>query len=600
MSASAPELAELGGGLRVRWSAHRQFYVENLYSIEIDTADEAIALVQRGLYRRYTASHAMNSMSSRSHALLTVEVHAEDPQTSQITRSRLHLIDLAGSERITVTEAHGKVLKQSIAINRSLFVLRQVLTSLASANDSAASSGATSVAPYRDSVLTKLLRSSLCVDAQGNGGLLLMIACIYPNDENTDESIATLSYAALTKRIKQRVRRNQDPMQTMLEEQKRLCSMHLAELDRAYRFIAMQQPFAAQDQVTAELVAQHVAQQLAQAQLTGSHVPVVVGLRSFTAALAPSSTITATTPAHKSQHQQHLSPPPSTTHANLNSSNNFSPLPPPASPVGRRPTATPPHQRPRTRASPLASPHLPQLPTPAVDSARRQLADSVEIIKELLIEAQQYQNAIQSMQSQLTALSAESQRSSYEIEERDKRIAFLEQVISDGPPPVEFDDDPSEPIAGHVLPKTSSMASLSTFVEMERLRDENTKLKQLLIDVDQRVSELSRPPSRAVSRAAASRPTTSLTARTYHHRPPALNINSRPTSSAIRAPVAAIAVFPDTTLGQPNRTQQLLQFPSRPPTTSASLQLPTNLNLLDLDRSFTASLSASARSYRSP
>ena len=83
---------------------------------------------QFGVKNRVTASHKLNLASSRSHSILTLRVESMDKDHENQLFSKLELVDLAGSERIGMTGTEGKLAKESIDINRSLFTLRQVIT----------------------------------------------------------------------------------------------------------------------------------------------------------------------------------------------------------------------------------------------------------------------------------------------------------------------------------------------------------------------------------------------------------------------------------------------------------------------------------------
>lgn len=74
------------------------------------------------------ATHKLNLASSRSHTILTLRIETIDPRTNCSLTSKLELIDLAGSERIGITGTEGKLAKESIDINKSLFILRQVIS----------------------------------------------------------------------------------------------------------------------------------------------------------------------------------------------------------------------------------------------------------------------------------------------------------------------------------------------------------------------------------------------------------------------------------------------------------------------------------------
>lgn len=126
--------------------------------------------------RRFIASHRMNASSSRSHCIFCLEVsHADPISPDQYITAKLSLVDLAGSERVSLTGATGGVLKQSIGINKSLFVLRKVIKALSQAamlHGNQRKEALQHIA-YRDSTLTRLLKHSL-----GGNCITLMIACL--------------------------------------------------------------------------------------------------------------------------------------------------------------------------------------------------------------------------------------------------------------------------------------------------------------------------------------------------------------------------------------------------------------------------------------
>ena len=98
---------------------------------------------------RKTASHGYNAQSSRSHLVVTVYVAATNDNDGKGLRSKLHLIDLAGSERVSKTDASGDMLKEAQFINRSLSALGDVIAALANSSKHI---------PYRNSKLTSCLQ----------------------------------------------------------------------------------------------------------------------------------------------------------------------------------------------------------------------------------------------------------------------------------------------------------------------------------------------------------------------------------------------------------------------------------------------------------
>jgi len=98
--------------------------------------------------------------------------------------SKLSLIDLAGSERATVTRNTGIRLKEGANINRSLLTLGNCINILSDKTKKGA------FVPYRDSKLTRLLKHSL-----GGNTITIMIACISTSPLTYDETLNTLKYA---------------------------------------------------------------------------------------------------------------------------------------------------------------------------------------------------------------------------------------------------------------------------------------------------------------------------------------------------------------------------------------------------------------------
>ncbi|EGO61212.1 hypothetical protein NEUTE1DRAFT_127890 [Neurospora tetrasperma FGSC 2508] len=205
--------------LKVRESPTEGPYVKDLTEVPVRGLQEIIRWMRIGDRSRTVASTKMNDTSSRSHAVFTImlkQIH-HDLETDDTTErsSRIRLVDLAGSERAKSTEATGQRLREGSNINKSLTTLGRVIAALADPKSSASrpsspvKSGrgrtpgaANSVVPYRDSILTWLLKDSL-----GGNSKTAMIACISPTDY--DETLSTLRYADQAKRIRTRAVVNQ-------------------------------------------------------------------------------------------------------------------------------------------------------------------------------------------------------------------------------------------------------------------------------------------------------------------------------------------------------------------------------------------------------
>ena len=205
------------GNLKVREHPATGPYVEDLAKLVVRSFKEIEHMMDEGNKARTVAATNMNETSSRSHAVftLTLTQRRHDIETSLDTEkvAKISLVDLAGSERATSTGATGARLKEGAEINRSLSTLGRVIAALA--DFSTGKKKNASMVPYRDSVLTWLLKDSL-----GGNSMTAMIAAISPADINFEETLSTLRYADSAKRIKNHAVVNEDPNARMIRELK--------------------------------------------------------------------------------------------------------------------------------------------------------------------------------------------------------------------------------------------------------------------------------------------------------------------------------------------------------------------------------------------
>ncbi|XP_062569884.1 LOW QUALITY PROTEIN: uncharacterized protein LOC134231950 [Saccostrea cucullata] len=214
--------------LKVREHPKEGPYVQDLSSHPVKDNSEIQDLLDRGNESRTTASTYMHDRSSRSHAIVTItftQAKLEDDLPHEIV-SKIHLVDLAGSERAdpNFSEHYKGRLKEGANINRSLVTLGNVIKALAersllswSADNLGSTQSFLSVAdsspkrvrlpyiPYRDSVLTWLLKDSL-----GGNSKTIMIATITPASMYYIETISTLRYAQRAKSIINKPKINED------------------------------------------------------------------------------------------------------------------------------------------------------------------------------------------------------------------------------------------------------------------------------------------------------------------------------------------------------------------------------------------------------
>lgn len=217
------------GNLKVREHPSTGPYVEDLAKLVVGSFQEIENLMDEGNKARTVAATNMNETSSRSHAVFTLMLTQKryDTETKMEMEkvAKISLVDLAGSERATSTGATGARLKEGAEINRSLSTLGRVIAALADLSTGKKKKGATTQVPYRDSVLTWLLKDSL-----GGNSMTAMIAAISPADINYDETLSTLRYADSAKRIKNHAVINEDANARMIRELKEELSLLRSKL----------------------------------------------------------------------------------------------------------------------------------------------------------------------------------------------------------------------------------------------------------------------------------------------------------------------------------------------------------------------------------
>ncbi|KAJ8075841.1 hypothetical protein PM082_021473 [Marasmius tenuissimus] len=164
-----------------------QVFVANLSSIPIVNEEEFDGIYTEATKNRSVGATNLNRASSRSHAVLTIEVKMLDPVRNTTLTGKLNLVDLAGSENNKMTGNDHTRMQESSAINKSLSVLGKVVHAL--------NSGQSRI-PYRESKLTRILQ-----DALGGSSLGLLICNLAPGVKFRSDTVNTLKFATQTKKI---------------------------------------------------------------------------------------------------------------------------------------------------------------------------------------------------------------------------------------------------------------------------------------------------------------------------------------------------------------------------------------------------------------
>lgn len=212
-------LAPESGVLQLRDSQEGMATPANLSTKEPTCAHDVVEWITLGNSNRTVNFTEANATSSRSHAVLRVTV-TQKPKggglTDTSTSACLSVIDLAGSERASVTKNRGERsvptglgfpskqlltqplhrLNEGANINRSLLALGNCINALCDPRKRGH-------VPYRDSKLTRLLKQSL-----GGNCKTVMIVCVSPSSAHYDETHNTLQYANRAKEIKTKAIRN--------------------------------------------------------------------------------------------------------------------------------------------------------------------------------------------------------------------------------------------------------------------------------------------------------------------------------------------------------------------------------------------------------
>lgn len=165
--------------------------IKDLSEIEVDSLTSLVKLLQRGFSKRSVGTTSMNVQSSRSHAIITFNLEIKKSNSNQTVKSKINLIDLAGSECQKKSKTFGAGFDEAKEINYSLTQLGIVIKELANKKKAVS---------YRDSKLTHLLKDSL-----GGNSKTLVIACISSDQSDKKESSNTIRYAQFARTIENKV-----------------------------------------------------------------------------------------------------------------------------------------------------------------------------------------------------------------------------------------------------------------------------------------------------------------------------------------------------------------------------------------------------------
>ncbi|XP_035484026.2 kinesin-like protein KIF18A isoform X1 [Scophthalmus maximus] len=210
------------GPLAVREDGSKGVVVQGLTLHQPKSAEHILEALDSGNRNRTQHPTDMNATSSRSHAVFQIYLRQQDKTASlnpNVCVAKMSLIDLAGSERASATNAKGARLREGANINRSLLALGNVINALADPKSKKAH------IPYRDSKLTRLLKDSL-----GGNCRTVMIANVSPSSKSYDDTHNTLKYANRAKEIKSSLKSNVVSLDSHIGQYAVICEKQRQEI----------------------------------------------------------------------------------------------------------------------------------------------------------------------------------------------------------------------------------------------------------------------------------------------------------------------------------------------------------------------------------
>ena len=170
--------------------------MKGVKEIEVENNDNFYDILSLGNRKRTTGSTNNNETSSRSHAVLRINLYSKERTLNNTVSGRFIMVDLAGSEKTSINSSNNNTVRQNEGknINKSLLALGVCINALEKKNQ---------FIPWRNSKLTRILK-----DCLGGNSRIVMISTISPSIYNIDETINTLLYSNRAKNIQTIIKRN--------------------------------------------------------------------------------------------------------------------------------------------------------------------------------------------------------------------------------------------------------------------------------------------------------------------------------------------------------------------------------------------------------
>ncbi|NWU07685.1 KIF24 protein, partial [Cephalopterus ornatus] len=163
--------------------------IVGLQEVQVESVDELLEVILKGGKERSTGATGVNSDSSRSHAIIQIQIK----DAANRTFGRISFIDLAGSERAADARDSDRQTKMEGAeINQSLLALKECIRALDQEH---------AHTPFRQSKLTQVLKDSFIGNSK-----TCMIANVSPSHLATEHTLNTLRYADRVKELKKGIK----------------------------------------------------------------------------------------------------------------------------------------------------------------------------------------------------------------------------------------------------------------------------------------------------------------------------------------------------------------------------------------------------------
>ena len=170
--------------LFAREDAKQNVNIVGLQNKPVETVDNLMKLIGTGMEVRTTGQTGANDDSSRSHAILEINL-----RQGKAVVGKMSFIDLAGSERgADVSGADFKTRIDGAEINKSLLALKECIRALDQEKRHT---------PFRGSKLTQVLKDSFLGNCR-----TVMIANVSPGLLSCEHTLNTLRYADRVKELK--------------------------------------------------------------------------------------------------------------------------------------------------------------------------------------------------------------------------------------------------------------------------------------------------------------------------------------------------------------------------------------------------------------